>query len=473
MADGQRKVPRGLARAIAKRVKSVAAGHLKEAGAKAYAASGAPSYNSALAATAFMAHRSPAVYAATERVLDEMVTKLPSDILADVRSSIDFGAGSCASTWALNQVLPQAMDEGLVVVEPSPHMMDAGLATLPDDAALHSRISARVTLPSTPADLVLASYVLCDLPSDNLLAPTIDQLWAAAGKVLVVEDDQISQIMACVMIQELGFDVLAAANGAEALVLLEQHARAFDIVIMDCQMPVMDGFECTRAIRDLELRNGYERLPILACTSKTARAQMAMCTISGMDDVMNKPINEDILRHMLNLWMRPDFRHRTQMAYYARRGSLNLHVDSIDDITLANHDELTDHFIEKNEDARVVAAAASEHVPVWAASISLRSRSMKVSTTRVFVSGRRSHTSWRISPRLTALPRRACRRTSRPSSLAVSAERWPSRSTSKRSGCTVQSPIRKLAVSGARGTVRRSSVRTRASRTGSENGLVR
>ena len=186
----------------------------------------------------------------------------------------------------------------------------------------------------------------------------------------MVEDDQISQIMACVMIQELGFDVLAAANGAEALVLLEQHARAFDIVIMDCQMPVMDGFECTRAIRDLELRNGYERLPILACTSKTARAQMAMCTISGMDDVMNKPINEDILRHMLNLWMRPDFRHRTQMAYYARRGSLNLHVDSIDDITLANHDELTDHFIEKNEDARVVAAAASEHVPVWATSIS-------------------------------------------------------------------------------------------------------
>ncbi|KNC48832.1 methyltransferase type 12 [Thecamonas trahens ATCC 50062] len=212
LADGQRKVPRGLARAIAKRVKSVAAGHLKEAGAKAYAASGAPSYNSALAATAFMAHRSPAVYAATERVLDEMVTKLPSDILADVRSSIDFGAGSCASTWALNQVLPQAMDEGLVVVEPSPHMMDAGLATLPDDAALHSRISARVTLPSTPADLVLASYVLCDLPSDNLLAPTIDQLWAAAGKVLVVVEPGTPQGYARIM--AVRDTVIASGSGS-------------------------------------------------------------------------------------------------------------------------------------------------------------------------------------------------------------------------------------------------------------------
>jgi CheY-like chemotaxis protein/anti-sigma regulatory factor (Ser/Thr protein kinase) len=113
--------------------------------------------------------------------------------------------------------------------------------------------------------------------------------------VLLVEDNPTNQRVAQLYLERAGCEVAMAADGREALAALE--SRRFDIVLMDVQMPVMDGLEATRRIRESERGR---RTPIIALTANAMKQQIDECKANGMDDVLPKPIDREQLGAMLD-----------------------------------------------------------------------------------------------------------------------------------------------------------------------------
>jgi CheY-like chemotaxis protein len=105
--------------------------------------------------------------------------------------------------------------------------------------------------------------------------------------ILLAEDNPVNQRLAVRLLEKQGHSVLVAGDGREALTLLEQHA--VDLVLMDVQMPEMDGFEATAAIRSLERTNGHH-LPIVAMTAHAMKGDRERCLAAGMDEYLAKPV---------------------------------------------------------------------------------------------------------------------------------------------------------------------------------------
>jgi CheY-like chemotaxis protein len=106
-------------------------------------------------------------------------------------------------------------------------------------------------------------------------------------RVLVVDDNPVNRRVALRTLETLGCEVDLANDGAQALERVK--ARTYDIVFMDCHMPVMDGFEATTAIRDSEAEDVH--LPIVAMTASSMPADRECCMKAGMDDFVAKPIS--------------------------------------------------------------------------------------------------------------------------------------------------------------------------------------
>ncbi|RAI62686.1 hybrid sensor histidine kinase/response regulator [Pseudomonas fluorescens] len=118
------------------------------------------------------------------------------------------------------------------------------------------------------------------------------------GRVLLVEDNPVNQLVAKGMLGKLGCEVATAAHGAEALDQLE--LREFDLVLMDCNMPVMDGYEASRQIR----RSGrWPQLPIVALTANAMSEERERCRAAGMSDYLAKPFRREELAALLDLWI--------------------------------------------------------------------------------------------------------------------------------------------------------------------------
>jgi len=117
--------------------------------------------------------------------------------------------------------------------------------------------------------------------------------------VLLVEDNKVNQMVARGMLTKLGYQVTTANNGQEALSILDQ--KPFDVILMDCLMPEMDGYEATEALRKRE--NETERTPIIAMTASVVEGEELRCLTSGMDDYLAKPVNIDELGSKLRKWL--------------------------------------------------------------------------------------------------------------------------------------------------------------------------
>jgi signal transduction histidine kinase/ActR/RegA family two-component response regulator len=119
--------------------------------------------------------------------------------------------------------------------------------------------------------------------------------------ILLVEDDDINRELACELLIDFGLSVTPVRDGQQAL----QQARRqrFDGILMDLQMPVMDGFETTRAIR--ALNDEYSRVPIIALTANAMKEGRDQAMRSGMDDYILKPFDPDALQATLTRWLRP------------------------------------------------------------------------------------------------------------------------------------------------------------------------
>jgi len=121
------------------------------------------------------------------------------------------------------------------------------------------------------------------------------------GNILLVEDNLINQQVALGILQIQGYSVTVVNNGREAL---DAHAQgAFDLILMDCHMPEMDGFEATREIRGRERSSIGKRVPIIALTANAMAQDREECLNTGMDDHLSKPFSMQTMQDMLDRWM--------------------------------------------------------------------------------------------------------------------------------------------------------------------------
>jgi len=123
------------------------------------------------------------------------------------------------------------------------------------------------------------------------------------GCVLLVEDNPVNEMVARKMLEKLGLDSVTATNGKQALDMLE--VESVDVVLMDCQMPEMDGFEATRHLREREKLADAVAMPVIAMTANVMEGDRERCLQAGMDDYLGKPVRMDELESTLRRWLNP------------------------------------------------------------------------------------------------------------------------------------------------------------------------
>jgi signal transduction histidine kinase/ActR/RegA family two-component response regulator len=133
---------------------------------------------------------------------------------------------------------------------------------------------------------------------DPLASPVRTALSILQARVLLAEDNAVNSRVATHMLKKLGCHVDVAANGKEAVDMLEM--LPYDLIMMDCQMPTMDGYEATQEIR--RTQGERKRIPIIALTANAMEGDKERCLQAGMDDYIGKPIQVDNLREILQRW---------------------------------------------------------------------------------------------------------------------------------------------------------------------------
>lgn len=119
----------------------------------------------------------------------------------------------------------------------------------------------------------------------------------------MVEDNPVNQRVALALLKRLGFDTEAVTNGKEALNKVRRSHQTYDVILMDCQMPVMDGYETTRYIREWEVGSSMARTPVIALTADVLPDTKRNCIESGMNDYLSKPVRKENLRNVIARWI--------------------------------------------------------------------------------------------------------------------------------------------------------------------------
>ncbi|MEZ4648398.1 MAG: ATP-binding protein [Candidatus Eisenbacteria bacterium] len=140
-----------------------------------------------------------------------------------------------------------------------------------------------------------------EMPGSGV-TPLASPLWKNA-RVLVAEDNPVNQEVVGAMLEHLGIDAELVENGAQAIAAF--RASSFDLVLMDCQMPEMDGLAATERIREHERAAGAAPTPIIALTANAMSGDRERCLEVGMNDHLAKPYDESDLRQILDRWMDP------------------------------------------------------------------------------------------------------------------------------------------------------------------------
>ena len=134
-----------------------------------------------------------------------------------------------------------------------------------------------------------------------------------SGTVLLVEDNDLNAVLASSILHSFGLEIVVAENGTVAIEQYEHARGGFDIILMDCQMPMMDGYEATRQIRQIEKHQGRRRrVPIIAVTAHTLVGDREKCVQCGMDDYIGKPYSQAELHQTLTRWMKPTDSSQTE-----------------------------------------------------------------------------------------------------------------------------------------------------------------
>jgi CheY-like chemotaxis protein/anti-sigma regulatory factor (Ser/Thr protein kinase) len=172
--------------------------------------------------------------------------------------------------------------------------------------------------PTTTQDLFYALNVLVEdsdalhrarplLTRDYLgtLEKEEETAWPEDTRLLLVEDNETNQMVAKGMLESIGLTASVAINGIDALKTLTERSETepFTLILMDCQMPEMDGYETTRAIKAGEVGDAYRSVPVIAMTANAMQGDREKCFAAGMDDYISKPINPLALKDILKKWL--------------------------------------------------------------------------------------------------------------------------------------------------------------------------
>lgn len=120
-------------------------------------------------------------------------------------------------------------------------------------------------------------------------------------RILLAEDDPINQMAVKALLDQLGLSVVCVQNGREAV--NEMTRNSYDLILMDLQMPELDGFQATRLIR--KMAGDIGRTPIIALTAHTLEKDRDRCLDSGMNEFLSKPIDSNRLMQILSTYLRP------------------------------------------------------------------------------------------------------------------------------------------------------------------------
>jgi len=137
-----------------------------------------------------------------------------------------------------------------------------------------------------------------------LLAATPPQPPTTSAPILLVEDQLANQAVALQQLAKLGYRADLAQNGLEAIERLIRPDHCYQLVLMDCQMPQLDGLEATRRIRAREETVG-SHIPIIAMTAQALKGDQERCMAAGMDDYLSKPVRLNDLNQVLMRWLPP------------------------------------------------------------------------------------------------------------------------------------------------------------------------
>ncbi len=189
---------------------------------------------------------------------------------------------------------------------PTRRILLTAMRVFPDRAAL-ARGGLSLVLQKPTSASVLRDALLKLLgckeqyssASDRRNEPGAVRHWLAGKHVLVAEDNAVNQMVIAGMLKKLGLTCDLAAHGRDALRLYDGRPEAYQLVLMDCEMPEMDGYETTQAIREREARLGRARVPIVALTAHALKEQQQRCLAIGMDDYLTKPLELERLKQLL------------------------------------------------------------------------------------------------------------------------------------------------------------------------------
>jgi CheY-like chemotaxis protein/HPt (histidine-containing phosphotransfer) domain-containing protein len=132
-------------------------------------------------------------------------------------------------------------------------------------------------------------------------APAVSQAQSEGTLVLVVDDHPVNRALLARQLETLGYASEAAHDGEQALQLW--RSGRFSLVLSDCQMPGMDGYELARRIRAEEVARGQRRIPVIACTAMALEGEVPACMAAGMDECLFKPVELATLRKTLGRWL--------------------------------------------------------------------------------------------------------------------------------------------------------------------------
>jgi len=152
----------------------------------------------------------------------------------------------------------------------------------------------RTTLYETLANVLNGDHLGADTESPP-------ELRLFSGNVLLVEDNVVNQMLAQEMLRKHGVEVVVMDNGYKAV--MEASVTRFDLILMDIQMPVMDGYEATRQMRNHEIRMKLTETPIVALTANALNGDDQACFEVGMNDYMSKPFSEAMLLRILKKYL--------------------------------------------------------------------------------------------------------------------------------------------------------------------------
>jgi CheY-like chemotaxis protein len=218
---------------------------------------------------------------------------------------IDYDLSDRSGTWVAAEIRATAAPPAALILLTS-------LSTSISEAETR-QIDRVVTKPAKTSALVRALAELTQVDR-----PAIGAGSAAAGapvlsgmRILLAEDNPVNQKLATRLLQKLGADVRVVNNGVEVLQALRE--ADFDAVLMDCQMPQMDGYEATRQLRSAEGSARNPHIPVIALTAHAMPTDRALCLAAGMNDYLTKPINPAHLRHAL-IQLLPPQNHEEPVA---------------------------------------------------------------------------------------------------------------------------------------------------------------